>query len=108
MIQEDNLDRDSDQLHKKEGKKQAYACMLNSFNCVQLFVTLDNVAYQTPLSMEISPGKNTGDIPSLGNFPNPSIEPGSILQADSLWSEPQQKDNILPRKVTDNFWGLAC
>ena len=51
------------------------------------------VAHQAPLSMEFSPGKNTG----VGNhsivrgFPDPGIAPGSpTLQVDSLQSEPSE------------------
>ena len=51
-------------------------------------------AWQAPLSMEFSRQEYWSGLtlPSLGDLPNPGIEPGSpALQADSLSSEPQGK-----------------
>ena len=51
-------------------------------------------ARQAPLSMEFSRQEywNGLPFPSLGDLPNPGIEPGSpALQADSLPSEPPGK-----------------
>ena len=63
-------------------------CMLNRFSSVQLLGTLWTVAHQAPLSMGIllCPwGYWSGlPFPSLGDLPDPGIEPGSrTLQADS-------------------------
>ena len=58
------------------------------------------VALQATLSMGFSRQKyrNGVPFPSLGNFPNPGIEPGSLaLQADSLPSEPPR---LYPDKDT--------
>ena len=49
------------------------------------------VAHQTPLSMEFSRQEYWSGLPfpSLGDLPDPGIEPGSpVLQADSLQFEP--------------------
>ena len=51
------------------------------------------VVCQAPLSMEFSRQEYWSELPfpSLGDLPNPGIEPGSpTLQADSLLSEPQE------------------
>ena len=61
-------------------------CVLRCFSCVQLFETTWTVAHQAPLSMEFSRQEywNGFLFPSLGDLPNPGIEPGSpTLQADS-------------------------
>ena len=58
---------------------------------VQLFVTPWTVAYQSPQSMEFSRQEYWSGLPfpSLGDLPNPGIEPRSpTLQADTLPSEP--------------------
>ena len=49
------------------------------------------VAHQAPPSMEFSRQEYCSGLPftSLGDLPDPGIEPGSpTLQADALWSEP--------------------
>ena len=59
-------------------------------SCVQLFVILCTVAYQTPPSMGFSRQEYwTGlPFPSPGDLPNPGIESRSpALQADALPSE---------------------
>ena len=56
-----------------------------------LFATPGTVAHHAPPSMEFSRQEYwTGlPFPSLGDLPNPGIEPGSpTLQADALPSEP--------------------
>ena len=61
---------------------------------VQLFVTPQTVAHQTPLSMGFSRQEYWSGLPfpSLGDLPNPGTEPESAtLQADSLPSEPLGK-----------------
>ena len=61
---------------------------------VQLFATPWTVAYQASPSMEISRQEYWSGLPfpSLGDLPNPGIEPGSpVLRADALPSEPPGK-----------------
>ena len=61
---------------------------------VQLFATPWTVAYQAPLSMGFSRQEYCSGlpIPSLGDLPDPGIEPGSpALRADALPSEPPGK-----------------
>ena len=61
---------------------------------VWLFATSRPVACQAPLSMELSRQQYWSGLPcpSLGDLPNPGIEPRSpTLQADSLPSEPPGK-----------------
>ena len=61
---------------------------------VQLFATPWTVAYQASPSMEISRQEYRSGLPfpSLGDLPNPGIEPGSpVLRADALPSEPPGK-----------------
>ena len=75
-----------------------------SFSCVQFFVTPWTVAYQPPLSMELSrQGYWSGlPFPSPGDLPHPGIEPRSpTLQADALPSEPRGKP-----KLPSILWGL--
>ena len=58
---------------------------------VRFFVTPWTVAYQAPLTMAFSRQEYWSVLlfPSLGDLPDPGIEPGSpTLQADSLSSEP--------------------
>ena len=60
-----------------------YACMVNLFSCVQLFVTLRMVACQDPLSMGFSsheywsmlPCPPPRDLPNLGFKPMSLISP---------------------------------
>ena len=67
---------------------------VKSFSCVRLFVTPWSVAYQAPPSMGFSRQEHWGGLPfpSLGDLPDPGIEPGSpAFQADALTSEPPGK-----------------
>ena len=67
---------------------------VKSLSRVQLFVTPRTVAYQAFLSMGFSRKEYWSGLPSpsLGDLPNPGIEPGSpTLQADALPSEPPGK-----------------
>ena len=70
------------------------SCACQSLSRVRLCATPWTATRQAPLSMD-SPGKNTGvgcHFPSLGDLPDPGIEPRSPpLQADSLSSEPSEK-----------------
>ena len=52
-------------------------CVLS---CVQLFATPWTVAHQTPLSMEFSRQEYWSGLPfpSLGDLPDPGIEPTSL------------------------------
>ena len=57
----------------------------------RLFATPWTVAYQAPPSMGFSRQEYWSGLPfpSLGDLPNPGLEPGSpTLQADALPSEP--------------------
>ena len=63
---------------------------VKSLSHVQLFETPWTVARQAPLSMGFSRQEYWSGLPfpSLGDLPNPGIEPGSpALQADALSSE---------------------
>ena len=65
---------------------------------VQLFVTPWTVAYQAPPSMGFSRQECWSGLPfpSLGDLPNPGIEPRSpAFQADALTSEPPGKPPVL-------------
>ena len=67
---------------------------VQSVSRVQLFATLWTIASQAPLSMGFSRQEYWGGLPfpSLGDLPNPGIEPWSpTLQADSLPTEPPGK-----------------
>ena len=69
-----------------------WLCCAYSLSCIQLSATAWTVARQTPLSMGISPGKNTGvgchallqEIFPIQGL-NPALSP--TLQADSVPSE---------------------
>ena len=65
-----------------------------SLSCVQLFVTLWTTAYQAPPSMGFRQEYWSGlPFPSLGDLPDPGIEPSSPkLQADALPSEPPGRE----------------
>ena len=70
--------------HLSHGKAQSGS--FKSLSCVQLFGTPWTVAYQAPLSMELSRQEywSGWPFPSPGDLPDPGIEPGSpALQADS-------------------------
>ena len=66
-------------------------CMLSQFSHVPLFATIWTIAHQAPLSVGFSWQEYWSGLPfsSLGDLPDPGIEPGSpALQADTLSSEP--------------------
>ena len=73
-------------------------CLLSHFSCVWLFVTLQTVAHQVPLSIGFSRQEYWSRLtfPPPGDRPNPGTEPTSplspILQADYLplshWESP--------------------
>ena len=52
-------------------------CVLRRFSCVRLFATLQTVAHQASLSMELSRQKYWSGLPfpSPEELPNPGIEP---------------------------------
>ena len=86
-----------------------YVCMLQSFSRIQLFETPWTVAHQAPLSMEFSrQGCFSGQpFPSLGDLPDPGIEPRSpALQADSLPSEPPGKIPLFLQSSIISAFGL--
>ena len=58
-----------------------HACMLSHFSCVWLFVTPWTVALQAPRSMGLTRQKYRSgwSCPSLGDLPNPGIEPSFPL-----------------------------
>jgi hypothetical protein len=67
---------------------------VKSLSRVRLFATPWTVACQAPLYMEFSRQEYWSGLPfpSLGDLPDPGIEPGSpTLQTDSLLSEPPGK-----------------
>ena len=67
---------------------------VKSLSCARLFATPWTVAYQVPLSMGFSRQEYWSGLPfpSLGDPPNPGIEPRSpALEADALLSEPPGK-----------------
>ena len=59
-----------------------YVCyvVLSSFSYVQLFVTLQTIACQAPLSMEFSRQENWSGLlcPPPGDLPKPGTEPASL------------------------------
>ena len=82
---------------------------MKSLSRVRLFATPWTVAYQIPQSMEFSRQEYwTGlPFPSPGDLPDPGIEPGSsILQADSLPSEPPGKPQQADKLDPDTFKNL--
>ena len=60
-----------------------FACMLNHFNHVQLFVTLWIVVCQAPLAMGFSRQEywNGLPCPPLGDLPDPGIKPESLTSS---------------------------
>ena len=63
-------------------------------SCVRLFAIRWTIAYQAPLSMELSRQEYWSGLPfpSPGDLSDLRIEPGSpTLQVDALPSEPQGK-----------------
>ena len=76
-------------------RPQRIKVKVKSISPVRLFVTPWSVAYQAPPSMEFSRQEDWSGLPfpSLGDLPNPGIEPGSpALQADTLPSEPPGRE----------------
>ena len=74
-----------------EGKKE------KSLSRLQLFATPWTIANQAPLSMGFSRQVYWSGLPlpSLGNLPDPGIEPRSpTLQTDTLLSEPPGKPMV--------------
>ena len=77
---------------------------VKSLSRVRLFATSWTAARQAPLSMGFSRQEYWSGLPfpSLGDLPNPGIEPGSpALQADALSSEPPGKPS--KKQVSFNF-----
>ena len=67
-------------------------------SCPTLCNPVDCIACQAPLSMGLSRQEYWSGLPlpSLGDLPDPGIEPGSpTLQADSLQSEPSGKNIVV-------------
>ena len=67
---------------------------MKSLSRVRLFATLWTIAHQAPLFMEFFRQEYWSELPfpSLGDLPDPRIEPRSpALLADSLPSEPRGK-----------------
>ena len=70
-----------------------------SLSLVQLFVTPWTIAHQAPLSIEFSRQEcwSVLPFPSLGNLPDPGMEPwSSVLQGDSLlsWATYQNNNQV--------------
>ena len=68
---------------------------VKSLSRVQLFVTLWTVTYQAPPDMGFSRQEYWSGLPfpSLGDLPDPGIEPGSLaLQAAPLTSKPPTRE----------------
>ena len=83
---------------------------VKSLNRVRLFATPCTVAHQASLSMGFSRQEYWSGLPfpSLGDLPNPRIEPGSpALQADALSSEPPGKPYNLSEKAVFNLPSFA-
>ena len=77
---------------------------VNSFSRVRLFATPWTVTYQAPPSMGFSSQECWSGLPflSLGDLPDPGIEPGSpALQADPLPSEPPWKHLLSDKEIED-------
>ena len=71
--------------------------VVKSLSHVQLFATPWTVAYEAPPSIGFSRQEYWSGLPfpSLGDLPNPGIEPRSpALYADALLSEPSGKSNL--------------
>ena len=78
-----------------------HACILSSFICVQLCVTLWTITHQAPLSMGFSRKEYWSGLPCCppGDLPDPVIEPMSLCllqwQAGSLPLAPPGKPEKL-------------
>ena len=81
-------------------------CVLSCLSGIQLFVTPWKVVRQTPLSMEFSGQEYWSGLPfsapflSLGELPDPEIEPGSPELAGGFVTEP-------PGKSIKYFYGIS-
>ena len=70
---------------------------MSEVSCVLVFAIPWTVAYGAPPSMGFSRQEYWSGLPfpSLGDLPNPGIEPGSpALEADALTSEPPGKHQV--------------
>ena len=79
---------------KEAGAGSGLAQLCQSPSCVRLFAIPWTVAHQAPPSMGFPRQEYWSGLPihSLGDLPNPGIEPGSLtLLADALSSEPPGK-----------------
>ena len=79
--------REIKNIRKLSGMKGTFACVLNSFKCVQFFATLWIVACQSPLSMRFSRQEywSVFPCPSPEDLPNPVLNPSLLYwQVDSL------------------------
>ena len=75
-------------------------------SCPTLWDPMDCIAYQPPLSMELSRQEyqNGLSFPPPGNLPNPGIEPGSpSLQADALPSEPPGNNSSAAQVMSNSL-----
>ena len=95
-------------LHKMAPKKPVdidfwfflCVCVFSHFSCVWLFVTLQTVAHQAPLSMGFSRQEYWSGLsfPPPGFRLHPGVEPGvPAMQADSSPTELPGKPNVLCR-----------
>ena len=76
---------------------------VKSLSHVGLFATPWTIAYQAPQPTEFSRQEYWSGLPfpSLGDFPNPGIEPGSpALQADALPSKPPDSCKCMAKSTT--------
>ena len=80
---------------------------VKSLSCVQLFATPWTVAYQASLSLGFSRQEYWSGLPfpSLGDLPDPGIEPGSpALQADAYPLSHQGSPQILKQLCRGKNW----
>ena len=77
-------------------------CMLSCFSHVQLFMTLQTVACQAPLSMGLSRQEYWSGLlcPSPGDLPNPKVEPASLLS-------PSLVDEFFITSATWEAWMIS-
>ena len=77
-------------------------CMLSCFSRVQLFVTLQTVACQAPLSMGLSRQEYRSGLlcPPSGDLPSPKIEPASL-------SSPALVDEFFITSATWEAWMIS-
>ena len=91
---------------------------VKSLSCVRLFATPWTVAYQAPPSMGFSRQEYWSGLPfpSLGDLPNPGIEPRSpTLQADFLTSwatreapngNERHEPNLSDHRLSRDLWSM--